>query len=192
MKFYGIRSKASDWLSSYLSNHQQRVEMSGTSPSWKHNNCGVPQGSILGPLLFFFYINDFPSASKNTGMFLFADDTSLSALGCTALEVQNDLNHISVWLNATRLFLNLDKTVQLKLGLSASSLNQSFSINHEHVTLECVCEYLGTKIDSKLSFQTQVQHVSKKLATQSGIACKLRHFFPEISSSVIIKPILNH
>ena len=91
---YSIKIEASDWFSSYLSNRQHWAEISGTNSSWKHNVYGVPQGAVLGALLFLIYMNDLPSACKNTEMFLFAEDTNLIALECIASEVQKVLRYV--------------------------------------------------------------------------------------------------
>ena len=76
LEFYGIRGIALAWFRSYLTSRTQYVEYSGTSSSYKNITCGVPQGSILGPLLFLLYINDLAGVSKKIFSILFADDSN--------------------------------------------------------------------------------------------------------------------
>ena len=77
MEHYGIRGLALDWFKSYLTNRKQYVYINGESSQLKDVTCGVPQGSVLGPLLFLIYINDLPNISKDLQFFLFADDTNI-------------------------------------------------------------------------------------------------------------------
>ena len=106
---YGIRGQALHWFTSYLSNRKQRVEVNGSSSNWKRIVCGVPQGSILGPLLFLIYINDLPSSCQNLDIPLFADDTNLTAINCSNEDIDRDLESLSNWLEANKLLLNLEK-----------------------------------------------------------------------------------
>ena len=76
LSYYGVRGKALDWFRSYLSNRQQFVSLDGTISSSKPVTCGVPQGSLLGPLLFIIYINDFQNSSTKLSFILFADDSN--------------------------------------------------------------------------------------------------------------------
>ena len=79
---YGIRGNTHQWLKSYLTNRQQFVKVNGTVSQCKYVNTGVPQGSVLGPLLFILYINDITNcASKNCKIMLYADDTNVLLIG---------------------------------------------------------------------------------------------------------------
>ena len=111
---YGIRGTALKWFESYLSNWEQYVTHNGISSSKQRIKCGVPQGSILGPLLFFIYINDLCLVCKHTSAIPFADDTNLFSSGkdLKTLEstTNNELSNISSWPNLNELSRNIKKT----------------------------------------------------------------------------------
>ena len=113
MSHYGIRGNALKWFESCLSNRKQYVTYNGISSVTKTVKCGVPQGSILGPLLFLIYINDLCSVCKHTFTILFADDTNLFSSGkeIKTLEtnINNELSHTSIGLKVNKLSLNIKK-----------------------------------------------------------------------------------
>ena len=111
---YGVRGTTLEWFSSYLSDRYQYVVYNDCKSDYKQIKCGVPQGSILGPLLFFIFINDLPSVSKLFMPILFANDTNLFCtgndldlmVGRTDVEMAN----VYAWVKANKLSLNVDKT----------------------------------------------------------------------------------
>ena len=111
---YGIRGTALQWFNIYLTNRYQYVNYNNTTSNMKQIVYGVPQGSILWPLLFLLYINDISSVSNVFSSLLFADDTTLlyssNNLQELSATVNNELSHIMQWLNANRLSLNIEKT----------------------------------------------------------------------------------
>ena len=114
MNLYGIRGNVLNWFSSYLRNRKQTVIYNNHESDYKEIKCGVPQGSILGQLLFLIYINDLTNVSKMLNSILFADDTSLFHTGKTpdniVKEINNEIPYIISWSNANKLSLNLRKT----------------------------------------------------------------------------------
>ena len=106
---YGIRGVAYDWFCDYLKNRTQLVSYHNIQSNYADISCGVPQGSILGPLLFLIYINDMAFVSTQLFSVLFADDTNMFGTD-NDLEVNTELEKIVKWLNANKLSLNIDKT----------------------------------------------------------------------------------
>ena len=114
LEFYGVRGVSLDLFKSYLSGRKQFVEYNGASSSQGNIVCGVPQGSILGPLLFLIYINDLALASEKIFSILFADDSNLFLSGKDPNQLIKSMNeelvHIVKWLQVNKLSVNLKKT----------------------------------------------------------------------------------
>ncbi len=114
LEYYSIQGVSNDWFASYLSNRRQFVSLSGINSDYQTITCGVPQGSVLGPLLFLSYINDLSKCSNILEFHLFADDTNLFLNNSNILNLETDLNteleKVSQWLYANKLSLNFGKT----------------------------------------------------------------------------------
>ena len=111
--FYGIRGKCHAWIKDYLSNRKQIVKYDQIRSSEKTVTCGVPQGSILGPLLFLIYINDLNNSTTKLSTILFADDTNLFCSGKDIYELESivntELTRVQEWLTLNQLTLNIKK-----------------------------------------------------------------------------------
>ena len=92
LEYYGIRGVAYDWFESYLSNRKQFVSLYGTNSDYQTITCGVPQGSVLGPLLFLLYVNDMNKCSNILEFHLFADDTNLLLNNKNLQNLESNLN----------------------------------------------------------------------------------------------------
>ena len=113
LEHYGIRGLALDWLKSYLSDRKQFVLINGVNSTPKTMTFGVPQGSILGPLLFLIYINDIPEIARFAKFILYADDANIILTADTIEEIQNQLTELIEflikWVFSNGLALNLKK-----------------------------------------------------------------------------------
>ena len=114
LEHYGVRGTALSWFSSYLSERKQYVSLNGHTSNHLKILCGVPQGSVLGPLLFLIYINDIPNVSKLISFYLFADDTNIYYKSHDLVHLQKIMNRelkkVKKWLDSNRLSLNIGKT----------------------------------------------------------------------------------
>ena len=112
---YGVRGSANSWFKTYMTKRQQSVSINGFKSNPKFIDFGVPQGSVLGPLLFLIYINDLHMSIKHSTVHHFADDTNLlfttKSLKCIlGSKINHDLKGLTDWLNANRISLNVGKT----------------------------------------------------------------------------------
>ena len=182
LNHYGICGVSNDWFKSYLSNCNQYVSINGYESSFAVINCGVPQGSVLGPLLFLLYINDLNQAIKFCKVHHFADDTNLLCLSNSIKKlnklVNADLKHLANWLNANKISLSVKKTGMvifkskqkkfegdLKIKLCGKRLYPTESV-----------KYLGVKIDTNLSWQYHVNDLSIKLNRANALLFKMRKY----------------
>ncbi len=114
LEHYGIRGQTLQWFQSYLMDRKQYVKFNNVCSNMEKIVCGVPQGSVLGPLLFLIYVNDLPNSLKALKSILFGDDTSVYAskpyLPDLINVVNKELEDISDWFKANKLALNITKT----------------------------------------------------------------------------------
>jgi len=171
LEFYGFRGNALQLFSSYLCDRKQFTHAMGSSSATKEIKFGVPQGSILGPLLFLIYINDITSSiSKDINLKLFADDTAIlvshSNLDSLNTIANETMSKIIEWLNMNKLSLNNEKTYGMFFNANKKiNKTQVTQINLQDTKLKFVeyTKYLGIIIDSKLSFKEHIHCLSNKL-----------------------------
>ena len=180
---YGFRGGALEWLRDYLKNRQQFVSLDDTGSKYMSVNCGVPQGSILGPLLFLLYINDIVNVSNLLIPLLYADDTNIFMTGTNLLDttrkMNTELSKIVVWLKANKLSLNANKThYMLFTGRRKVSGTVENILVDGHV-IERVknTKFVGVIIDEKFKWDHHIQYVRNKISKGIGILCKARQSF---------------
>ena len=180
---YGIRGIAHDWFVSYLSNRKQLVCINNCSSTFKDISCGVPQGSILGPLLFLIYINDLPLFFNKLKFVLFADDTSIlfrTTDPTFHVSIVNaELSRVCHWFKANKLSLNVKKThfmlfqscrkkaPDLSICIDGSIINQSDSV-----------KFLGLLIDPQLTWKHHIDLLCNKISKTIGVLYKIKHLVP--------------
>ena len=182
LDYYGISGKANAWIRSYLSFRNQSVTVNGTTSSKRPITCGVPQGSILGPLLFLIYINDLNEALLNCSVFHFADDTNLLFSNKNPdhlhTAINQELNLLFEWLCSNRLSLNVSKTEFIIFRPPKKYLINRVTLKLNGVKLfeSPKIKYLGIILDSRLTWKHHTHELCKKLSRSVGIIYKVRHY----------------
>ena len=167
---YGVRGTALFWFKSYLNNRTFRVKCSTqdglTYSSCYPNNCGTPQGSCLGPLLFLLFTNDLHLMLEYCRCILFADDTTLyiSHRNHNYIEwcIQHDLETLQDWFRANKLTLNINKTVCMQFT-KKQKRHYKIVIDDETLPVVTKTKFLGIWIDNKLNWQTHFDQVCLKI-----------------------------
>ena len=168
---FGICGNLMKWFENYLSDRYQRVTVLGaTSPPLKVLS-GVPQGSILGPLLFLVYVNDLPQVVSSTSIALFADDTKCYRAIKTLDQVellQKDLNSICKWCGQWRMDLNVSKCCAISITRNTDPLNSSYHLNELQVKSTNAQKDIGVFVTSDLKWTTHVRSVTAKANKMLG------------------------
>jgi len=183
---YGISGISNTWFRSYLTERQQFVSISGGKSELTTIEHGVPQGSVLGPLLFLIYINDLHQCIINSTSFHFADDTNLLFVPPNRVRNRNivrrlnvDLKSLNNWLLANKISLNSSKTeliVFRKKGIQIPDLN--IKLNGVKLIPKSEIKYLGIIIDEHLTFKNHINIMNAKLKRANNLLALSRHYLP--------------
>jgi len=186
LEYYGFRGIVLEWFHSYLSNRKQYVCLNSCKSNMRNILCGVPQGSILGPLLFLLYVNDIVNVSTILKFVLFADDTTITYshknIDSQYGIINEELKKVSNWFKVNKLSVNATKTNFMLLGTyQKTNCVHDGNIILNDIKLERVkqTKFLGIQIDENLTWKNQIDNISKNISRGIGILYKLKHFVPE-------------
>ena len=197
LKCYGISGNNLNWCADYLSNRMQRTLANGVlSPECKIS-CGVPQGSVIGPLFFILYVNDIQFAVRGSNTQLYADDTVIYVTGAdknvAAHKLQPALNQFSMWCKANKLTLNVAKTKLAVFGTRfkvKKARDVVVRIGDTPLQVVPSYKYLGFVLDSTLSFNCHVKSVAAMVTYKTNLLAKVRKFLTDSVALNIYKTMI--
>ena len=187
LNLLGVRGVANKWFESYLSNRQQFVEIDHNRSAPLQISCGVPQGSILGPLLFILYVNDLVNVTRECNVIMFADDTNLffSNKNLTDLEkiINRELQNICQWFNLNKLSINVKKTNFILFGHNKHTKSINICINDTKIDQTDKTKFLGVIINQTMTWSDHITVITHKVNKSIGILSRVSKSLP---SSVLV------
>ena len=177
---YGIRSTVHNWFKEYLMGRSQFVSLNNVSSSMREILCGVPQGSILGPLLFLLYINDLPFSS-NLLPIIYADDTNLflsdKDVNICIQRFNYEMIKINEWIVSNKLSLNINKTNFIVFSRGKKlSFSSPITINGTPIKQVSSLKFLGIFLDEKLTWSQHINHIRGKISRSVGMLSSAKRF----------------
>ena len=198
---YGVHGTALSWFEDYLTNRKQYVSFQSKNSQQLNIRCGVPQGSILGPLLFILYINDIVRSSPNLKFILFADDTNIlyshKNMDVLTTTINSELDKVQLWFKCNKLSLNISKTNFMYFrNVHTPPVNCNLKINDVPLTEKLSTKFLGVTIDANLNWHEHVHSITKSISKNIGILYKLKKLLSTKSLfllyNALILPFLNY
>ena len=180
LEAHGVRGIANKSFESYLLDRMHFVEVNRRAPNWANITRRIPQGSVLGPLLFLVYMNDIAKAVQFSQVYLFADDTKITSVWSSSASFQNDLSSTCDWFLSNKLSINADKSGSINFNRNRSALTLQVEINVSFINTNDYCKYFGFG----RRFCEHVRYIKFKLARPSGVISEMRHYVPR---SVLVK-----
>ena len=197
LSYYGVRGIANNWFKTLLTNRQHFTSIEENSSDKITNTHGLPQGSVLGPLLFLIYINDLHKAIKNSDVYHYADDTNLLLTHKSPKKINKlinqDLTTLCKWLRANKISLNAAKTEIIIFRRKNTQVLKklNFCLSGQKIEVTDQVKYLGILLNSTLTWVTHLNDLIKKLNCAIGLLVKIRHYTPKFSLKGIYCSIFN-
>ena len=190
MYHYGFKNTELMWFKSYLSQRKQVVSYNGVTSSTKVVSIGVPQGTVIGPMLFLLYLNDLSTAVNNACIYIYADDvviyTSDKSIDVLSRKLQCTLQTVFNWYNDNKLSLSINKCSTMVIDLTNTGQNHKLDLRCNGIILQQLdCfKYLGIGIDNQLKWERHIAEVIKRISFNNARLRVLRNILPR---DVLIK-----
>ena len=167
---YDVRRLALNWFQSYLTDRKQYILYNNVQSHTLDITCGVPQGSVLGPLLFLVYVNDIANCLTHSKLISFADDTTVffssKCINDLYQNMNSDLDDLTHWFKANRLSLNVNKSncMLFQPNGNQNTLGNTLNIGVDPIQHITNCKFLGIFIDNQLRWNNHLSHISAQLS----------------------------
>jgi len=197
LKNLGVEGSELQWFTSYLTGRQQIVRVGKSLSPPLYIKTGVPQGSILGPLLFLVYINDLPDIFTSASVNLYADDTVIYAAGKSEKQLESVINEemakLTEWFQRNQLQLNQKKTVLMLFGTKANvdrMRNLKITVGSEQIGTSESTKYLGVTLDSCLGFDSHIEKTCSSAGRALGMISRVKRQMPTACRKALVDSLV--
>ena len=195
LELLNIKGKALQLFTNYLKNRQQITIINNTKSGTRPVVVGVPQGSILGPILFTIYINDIIDVINHSGICLFADDTVIyyahRDINHARNAIQHDLHNLEKWMDSNKRTINIKKTQYMIISIHLRKFeNINLQIKNLPLTRTKAYKYLGVKIYQHLKFSHHIKTISGTVKNKIQTLIRISHYMPKGTILMLYKALI--